>query len=126
MLSGNPRHPVNLTAAVELGRLIGGPGSAKVHSSENLTFTIHDAASLATVAERAETDILYVIIAGYGVLRCTDGEYIEFTAGDVMFVPAGALHCFEQVAPKFKIWRIEVGHPTGTVVEEEGPAQSST
>ena len=125
MTPENPSQPVNLTAAVELGRLIDGPVATQVLSSKHLAFTIHNIDGLATIAERAETDILYMIIAGYGVLHCADGERIEFTAGDLLMVPAGAIHRFEEVALKFKIWRIEVGNPAEPAIEDEGSALPS-
>src|SRR5688500_11393944 len=103
---------MNLTADVELGRLTDAAGATSALSRGRLAFTILAVDGLGAFAERAETDLLYVVMAGYGVLRCGDGERIEFTAGDVMLVPAGALHRFEEVAPKFKTWRIEVGRST--------------
>ncbi len=120
MLSPSPDQPVNLTAAVELGRLTDGPASAPVLSREHLAFAIHGVDELQTVAERVETDILYVIISGYGILCCADGERIEFTAGDVMFVPAGAEHRFDEIGPKFRTWRIAIGKPLEATTEEDG------
>ncbi len=63
-----------------------------------------------------------MIIAGYGVLLCSDGERIEFTAGDVMFVPAGAEHHFDEIVPKFRTWRIEIGRASEAATEEDGPS----
>ncbi len=65
-----------------------------------------------------------MIIAGYGVLLCSDGECIKFTAGDVMFVPAGAEHRFEEIGPKFRTWRIEIGQTPDADTEEDRPAPS--
>ena len=59
-------------------------------------------------------DIVYVIVSGYGVLCCRDGARIEFIAGDVMMVPAGAWYRFEETSPKSRTWRIVVGNPAET------------
>ena len=111
MLSPDPDQPVNLTAAVELAGLMDGRGIAQVLAGAHLSFNIHGPDGLEPIPERSDADTLYVIISGYGVLRCADGSWIEFTAGDVMLVPAGAEHRFEEIAPKFRTWRIVVGGP---------------
>jgi mannose-6-phosphate isomerase-like protein (cupin superfamily) len=124
MLSPNPDQPVNLTAAVELAGLLDGRGSTEVLTGGRLTFGIHGPDGLEAIPERSDADTLYVIISGYGVLRCSDGERIEFTAGDVMFVPAGAEHRFDEIGPKFRMWRIEIGQTPDTATEEDGSAPS--
>ena len=111
MLPTDPGRPANLTAAAELAGLMKEHGITRVLNRSNVAVTIHGIDGLATIAEDAETDILYVIISGYGVLRCRDGARVEFTAGDVMMVPAGAWHRFEETSPKFSTWRIVVGNP---------------
>jgi hypothetical protein len=119
MLPNDPSQPVNLTAAVELAGLTKGHGITPVLTHSHLAVTINDLNGLGTIAG---ADTIYVIISGFGVLRCRDGARIEFTAGDVMMVPAGAWHQFEEVNPKFRTWRIVVGKPAEGKAAEGEPA----
>ena len=57
-------------------------------------------------------DTVYVIASGYGVLRWGD-VVLECTAGDVLFVPAGRAHRFEQVDGAMRVWRISAAGPAG-------------
>ena len=125
MLPTDPGHPANLTAAAELAGLTNGHGITQVLNRSNITVTIYGIDGLETIAEDAEADILYVIISGYGVLRCRDGARVEFTAGDVMIVPAGASHRFEEVSPKFSTWRIVVGNPRQAKAADDGSTSLS-
>jgi mannose-6-phosphate isomerase-like protein (cupin superfamily) len=50
-------------------------------------------------------DTVYFVVASYGVLRCGETA-IEFTAGDVIFVPKDCPHHFEQLDGKIRIWRL--------------------
>ena len=120
MLPTDPDQPANLTAAAELAGLTNEHGIIRVLNRSNVAVTIYGIDGLATIAEDAEADILYVIISGYGVLRCRDGARVEFTAGDVMMVPAGAWHRFEEVSPKFSTWRIVVGNPPQAQAADDG------
>jgi mannose-6-phosphate isomerase-like protein (cupin superfamily) len=122
MLPTNPGQPRNLTADAELAGLTKGHGITQVLTRPHLTISIHAIDGLEAIAEGAEADIVYVIISGYGVLRCRDGARIEFTAGDVMMVPGGAWHQFEEVSPKFRTWRIVVGKPADGGAAEDEPA----
>ncbi len=88
--------------------------------------TIHGVDDLDVKADGTEADIIYVIISGYGVLCCRDGGRIEFTAGDVMMVPAGAWHRFEEASPKFRTWRIVVGKPAAAKTAEDERASPLT
>ncbi len=120
MLPTDPDQPANLTAAVELAGLTNGHGITQVINRSGVAVTIYGIDGLETEAEGAESDIIYVIISGYGVLRCRDGARVEFTAGDVMMVPAGAWHRFEEVSPKFRTWRIVVGNPPQAQAADDG------
>ncbi len=124
MLFPNPGQPVNLTAAVELAGLLDGRGITQVLTGNRLTFVIHGPDGLEAVPEKSEANTLYVIIAGYGVLCCSNGERIEFTAGDVMMVPAGAEHRFDEIGPKFRMWLIEIAQVSQAATEEVGAAPS--
>jgi mannose-6-phosphate isomerase-like protein (cupin superfamily) len=120
MLLIDPDQPANLTAAAELAGLTKEHGITQVLNRPDVAVTIHATGDLETRAEGAETDIIYVIISGYGVLCCRGGARIEFTAGDVMLVPAGTWHRFEEISPKFRTWRIAVGKPAEAGAAEEG------
>jgi mannose-6-phosphate isomerase-like protein (cupin superfamily) len=122
MLPNDPNQSVNLTASAELAGLTKEHGITQVLTRSHLAVSIHSTDGLKTIAEVAGADIVYVIISGYGVLRCRDGARIEFTAGDVMMVPAGAWHQFEETSPKFRTWRIVVGKPADGGAAEGEPA----
>ena len=61
-----------------------------------------------------DQDEVYVVVKGHGTLFC-DGdeilpERIAFGPGDVLFVPAGMPHCFEDFTDDFRnlgghVWR---------------------
>jgi mannose-6-phosphate isomerase-like protein (cupin superfamily) len=125
MLPTDPGRPANLTAAAELAGLTNGHGITQVLNRSNVAVTIYGIDGLETIAEDAEADILYVIISGYGVLRCRDGARVEFTAGDVMMVPDGAWHRFEETSPKFSTWRIVVGNPPQAKAADDGSTSLS-
>jgi mannose-6-phosphate isomerase-like protein (cupin superfamily) len=57
-------------------------------------------------------DELYVVVAGSGTFL-RDGERRPFTAGDVIFVPAGMEHRFEGFTPDFETWVIFYGPEGG-------------
>jgi mannose-6-phosphate isomerase-like protein (cupin superfamily) len=50
-------------------------------------------------------DTVYVVVSGYGILRYGDSS-IEWTVGDVLFVPKGYAHRFEKLDGEIRIWRI--------------------
>lgn len=52
-------------------------------------------------------DTVYVVMSGYGVLRCGDMS-LECTDGDVLFVPRGYPHFFERLDGEIRIWRISL------------------
>lgn len=54
-----------------------------------------------------ERDTLYVVTAGSGVVEC-NGEEVDFTAGDVLFAPAGADRHFGKLSRRFKAWKISL------------------
>ncbi|HEU4574478.1 MAG TPA: cupin domain-containing protein [Chitinophagaceae bacterium] len=56
-------------------------------------------------------DELYVIISGSGFFY-RHGERLAFSPGDVLFVPAGMEHRFEQFTEDFATWVIFYG-PVG-------------
>ena len=59
-------------------------------------------------------DELYVIISGSGQFYC-DGKRRPFAAGDVLFVPAGIEHRFENFSKDFSTWVIFYGPDGGAI-----------
>lgn len=59
-----------------------------------------------------QQDELYVIARGHGYFN-RDGERIDCKAGDVLFVPAGMQHNFENFSDDFATWVIFYGPPGG-------------
>jgi mannose-6-phosphate isomerase-like protein (cupin superfamily) len=62
-----------------------------------------------------DQDELYVIINGSGRFML-NGKYTDFQQGDIIFVPAGAIHRFENFTDDFATWVIFYGPEGG---EEE-------
>lgn len=52
-------------------------------------------------------DAVYFVVASYGVLRCGETA-MEFTAGDVIFVPKDCPHHFERLDGKIRMWRLSL------------------
>jgi mannose-6-phosphate isomerase-like protein (cupin superfamily) len=50
-------------------------------------------------------DTIYIVVSGYGVLRYGENS-IDWTVGDVLFVPKGYAHRFERLDGEIRIWRI--------------------
>ena len=59
-----------------------------------------------------QQDELYVIISGSGRFML-NGNYTDFRQGDVIFVPAGAEHRFENFTDDFATWVIFYGPEGG-------------
>lgn len=57
-------------------------------------------------------DELYVIVAGRGRFRVAGSSY-EFAPGDVLFVPAGVEHRFEEFTEDFATWVVFYGPEGG-------------
>lgn len=55
-----------------------------------------------------QQDELYIIASGSGVFF-RNGERFSFKKGDVLFVPAGMEHCFEDFTDDFSTWVIFYG-----------------
>jgi mannose-6-phosphate isomerase-like protein (cupin superfamily) len=58
-----------------------------------------------------ERDEVYIIISGSGDFFC-DGKITQFQPGEIIFVPAGTVHRFENFSPYFSTWVIFYG-PVG-------------
>lgn len=59
-----------------------------------------------------EQDELYVVVSGAGEFVRGD-ERVAFAAGDVLFVPAGVPHWFENFSEDFVTWVIFYGQKGG-------------
>ena len=57
-------------------------------------------------------DELYVVVAGRGTFFC-DGERKAFECGDALFVPAGAVHRFEDFSDDLAVWVMFYGPEGG-------------
>lgn len=94
------------------------PGPAGEHSVSLLRRgTVHIKLSLPVVPNQQtphEQDEVYVIIRGRGVLF-HDGEREPFEPGDVMFVPAGTEHHFEDFTEDLAVWVVFYGPGGGEV-----------
>jgi len=59
-----------------------------------------------------DQDEVYVVIDGTGFFRIGE-EREPFGPGDLLFVPAGADHKFEDFTPNFSVWAVFYGPPGG-------------
>jgi len=57
-------------------------------------------------------DELYVVVAGSGKFFC-DGQSTKFVSGDALFVPAGAVHRFEDFSDDLAVWVMFYGAEGG-------------
>ncbi len=57
-------------------------------------------------------DEVYVVITGSGEFTCA-GRRQDFTAGEVLFVPAGVEHRFENFSDDFSTWVLFFGQAGG-------------
>lgn len=55
-----------------------------------------------------DRDELYVVVAGEGSFRCA-GAVVAFAPGDLLFVPAGVEHRFEDFGDDFAAWAVYFG-----------------
>jgi len=59
-----------------------------------------------------DQDEVYIIISGSGTFY-NDGERVQFSEGDFLFVPAGIEHRFENFTDDFSTWVIFYGPKGG-------------
>ncbi len=59
-----------------------------------------------------DQDEVYIVMQGQGTLT-VDGERHEFRPGDALFVPAGAVHRFEEFTPDLALWVVFYGAKGG-------------
>ena len=96
----------NLTAKADRLRMGERPNAPKALTYDDMSAEIlAPTSSESFEAGLAERDTLYVVMAGSGVVE-SDGEEVDFTAGDVLFAPAGIDRRFAKLSRKFKAWKI--------------------
>ena len=61
-----------------------------------------------------DQDEVYVVVRGTGVF-VNDGERRRFGPGDLLFVPAGVVHRFEQFSDDIALWVVFYGPPGGEI-----------
>jgi hypothetical protein len=109
-----PTTPINLTLLADsLPALKNGAGrTATLLSRDSVTadLCVADHAGLIDVGELGARDEILIVVSGYGRLRCGDGEEMEITEGDVVFVPAGEAPQFERLTARFRIWRLKLSN----------------
>lgn len=62
--------------------------------------------------EPHKQDEVYVIASGHGVFHCND-KWMDCKKGDLLFVPAGMNHCFQNFSDDFATWVIFYGPDGG-------------
>lgn len=103
-----------IARVADLAGRLPGPGGARFTEAFR-----HGTMSLELYAPRGtdpqqphRQDELYVIVSGQGEFRRGD-ETVRFGPGDVLFVPAGVPHRFEQFSDDFQTWVIFWGADGG-------------
>ena len=84
-----------------------GPRVARLFSSGTMRVALYAPAGVDSQRPH-DQDEVYVVIRGSGGFSRGD-EAVPFTAGDVLFVPAGMPHRFEDFTPDFTAWVIFYG-----------------
>ena len=105
------RRRVSVPEALALLPGAGGQRFAKVLEYGSLVVEIY--APRGTDPQQPHTrDELYVVVAGGGRF-VNGGERHRFEPGDVLFVPAGVLHRFEEFTDDFVVWVVFYGPEGG-------------
>lgn len=107
------------TAGELLGRLPGPPSPAWPEGARFIRALAHGSMSVEFYSpvgqdkqEPHRQDELYVVHSGRSEFYC-GGERCTCAAGDVLFVPAGTEHRFENFSPDFTTWVIFWGPQGG-------------
>src|SRR5215213_7130485 len=97
-MTPRPRGPINLTAAAE--RVPWPEARQAVRALVRADGLAIEIRALDGTEEGPRSPYLggdvYVVIAGYGALRCGE-EVVECTAGDVVLAPPAVAHQFERL-----------------------------
>ncbi len=99
-----------------------GEGLSRIPTSEGQSFAVafkHGSLKLGLFAPRGidlqqphTQDEVYVVIQGEGRFLCGDTGY-DFGPGDVLFVPAGVEHRFEDFSDDLAVWVVFYGPEGG-------------
>jgi mannose-6-phosphate isomerase-like protein (cupin superfamily) len=105
----------HLTVAAGLGCLPGSKGERFVELFKHGTLSVELYAPRGQDPQSPHTrDEVYVVAAGHGQFR-NCGERHPFGPGDVLFVPAGVVHRFEEFSDDLAVWVFFYGPEGGEV-----------
>lgn len=105
------RRRASVAEALALLPGAGGVRFAKVLEHESLLVEIY--APRGTDPQQPHTrDELYVVVTGSGRFVNGGGRQ-TFEPGDVLFVPAGVVHCFEEFTDDLVVWVVFYGPEGG-------------
>jgi mannose-6-phosphate isomerase-like protein (cupin superfamily) len=108
-----PHH--HLTVAEGLTRLPGSKGERFVELFRHGTLSVELYAPRRHDPQTPHTrDEVYVVAAGHGHFR-NGADRHPFGAGDVLFVPAGVVHRFEEFSDDLAVWVFFYGPEGGEV-----------
>jgi mannose-6-phosphate isomerase-like protein (cupin superfamily) len=94
----------HLTAAEGLARLPGPEGERFVELFRHGTLSVELYAPRGTDPQEPHTrDEVYAVVQGSGWFRNGNDRH-RFGTGDVLFVPAGVVHRFEEFTPDMVVW----------------------
>jgi mannose-6-phosphate isomerase-like protein (cupin superfamily) len=93
-----------LTPEIALARLRNSVGAEFVTLFQRGTLDVEIYKPVGVDRQSAHTrDEVYVVISGSGFF-VNDGERRPFSPGEFLFVPAGAIHRFEEFSDDFATW----------------------
>ena len=102
-----------LTVPAALARLPGPAGERYVELFRHGTLSVELYAPRGDDPQRPHTrDEVYVVVQGSGQFRNGDQQH-PFGPGDLLFVPAGVLHRFEDFTDDLAVWVIFYGPEGG-------------
>ncbi len=102
-----------VTVAEGLQRIPGPAGQRSVALLHHGTLEVKLSAARATNEETSHArDEVYVVMEGESFLFC-DGDRQRFGPGDLLFVPSGAEHRFEDFTDNLTVWVIFYGPEGG-------------
>ncbi len=102
-----------VTVAEGLQRIPGPAGQRSVALLHHGTLEVKLSAPRALNEQTPHArDEMYVVMAGEGFLFC-DGDRQRFGPGDLLFVPSGAEHRFEDFTDNLTVWVIFYGPEGG-------------
>lgn len=110
-------HGHHLTVALLAARLPGPAGERFAVALERGSLSLEYYAPRGHDPQKPHTrDEVYVVVAGEGHFRSA-GSRVRFGPGDVLFVPAGVAHRFEEFTDDLSVWVIFYGPEGGELSE---------